>query len=179
MTREVHHKLSGSLTVSTHSPLSLCHIRHHAEVVVGGVAASPYPGDTIMIFFGILASIAAIGTFYWLLFTLAVFALPFFAGVHAGIWAYHTGAGRLGALVVGFVATGLVFGIGQMLLVFVRPTWARLLVAAVFIVPAAIAVTSPPTGSSGSLCHRRPGRPSFPASAPSRWGSRRSCGLRG
>ena len=52
---------------------------------------------TTMIFLGILLSIAAIGFFCWLLFTLAVFALPFFAGVSAGIWAYHTGAGWLGA----------------------------------------------------------------------------------
>ncbi len=40
-----------------------------------------------MIFLGILLSIAAIGFFCWLLFTLAVFALPFFAGITAGAWA--------------------------------------------------------------------------------------------
>ena len=64
-----------------------------------------------MIFIGILLSIAAIGFLCWLLFTLAVFALPFFAGVTAGTWAYGTGAGWLGAIVVGFVAAGLTFGI--------------------------------------------------------------------
>ena len=37
-----------------------------------------------MIFLGIILSIAAIGFFCWLLFTLAVFALPFFAGLTAG-----------------------------------------------------------------------------------------------
>lgn len=37
-----------------------------------------------MIFLGILLSIAAISFFCWLLFTLAVFALPFFAGVTVG-----------------------------------------------------------------------------------------------
>jgi hypothetical protein len=36
---------------------------------------------TTMIILGILLSFAAIGFFCWLLFTLAVFALPFFAGV--------------------------------------------------------------------------------------------------
>ncbi|MBX9650497.1 MAG: hypothetical protein K2X57_25980 [Xanthobacteraceae bacterium] len=92
-----------------------------------------------MIFVGILLSIAAIGFLCWLLFTLAVFALPFFAGVTAGTWAYGTGAGWLGALVVGFVATGLTFGIGQLLLATVRPTWARLLVAAAFVAPAVVA----------------------------------------
>ncbi|MDF2604173.1 hypothetical protein [Sphingomonas sp.] len=92
-----------------------------------------------MIFVGILLSIAAIGFLCWLLFTLAVFALPFFAGVTAGTGAYGTGAGWLGAIVVGFVAAGLTFGIGQFLLATVRPTWARLLIAAAFVAPAVVA----------------------------------------
>ncbi|NDV87399.1 hypothetical protein GTW51_11885 [Aurantimonas aggregata] len=97
-----------------------------------------------MIFIGILLSIAAIGFFCWLLFTLAVFALPFFAlpffaGVTAGMWAYDTGAGWLGAIVVGAVAASLTFGIGQLLLVFVRPLWARIVIALAFVAPATIA----------------------------------------
>jgi len=92
-----------------------------------------------MIIIGIILSIAAIGFFCWLLFTLAVFALPFFAGVSAGIWAYDTGAGWLGATVVGAVAAALTFGIGQFLLVFVRPLWARIVIALAFVAPAAIA----------------------------------------
>ena len=57
-----------------------------------------------MIFLGILLSFAAIGFLCWLLFTLAVYALPFFAGVSLGMWAYGTGAGWLGAIIVGLVA---------------------------------------------------------------------------
>jgi len=92
-----------------------------------------------MIIIGILLSIAAIGVFCWLLFTLAVFALPFFAAVTAGTWGYHTGAGWLGAIVVGMVAAGLTLGIGQILLTIVRPVWAWLLIALVLIAPAVIA----------------------------------------
>lgn len=92
-----------------------------------------------MIFLGILLSIAAIGFFCWLLFTLAVFAPPFFAGITAGTWAYHTGAGWLGAVLVGMVCAGLVRGLGQIMLGIVRPLWARLLIALVFVAPAAIA----------------------------------------
>ncbi len=88
---------------------------------------------------GIILSIGAIGVFCWLLFTLAVFALPFFAGVTVGTWGYHTGAGWLGAVVVGMVAAGLTLGIGQILLTIVRPVWARLLIALVFVAPAVIA----------------------------------------
>ena len=92
-----------------------------------------------MIFLGIVLSIAAIGFFCWLLFTLAVFALPFFAGVTVGAWAYHTGAGWLGAIVIGIVGAGLTLGIGQLLLMVVRPLWAKLLIALVFVAPAVIA----------------------------------------
>lgn len=92
-----------------------------------------------MIFLGILLSIVAIGFFCWLLFTLAVFALPFFAGVTVGAWAYHTGAGWLGAILIGIVGAGLTLGIGQLLLAVVRRLWARLLVALVFVAPAVIA----------------------------------------
>jgi hypothetical protein len=92
-----------------------------------------------MIFIGILLSFAAIGFLCWLLFTLAVFALPFFAGMTAAIWADGTGAGWLGAILVGFVTAGLTFGLGQLLLGTVRPTWARLLIAAAFVAPAVIA----------------------------------------
>ena len=92
-----------------------------------------------MIILGILVSIAAIGTMCWLLFNLAVFALPFFIGLNAGTWAYGTGAGWLGGIVVGLVAAGLTLAVGQGLFMLVRPIWARLLVALAFVTPAGMA----------------------------------------
>ncbi len=92
-----------------------------------------------MFFIGILFSVVAIGFLCWLLFTLAVFALPAFAGVAAGMWAYHTGAGWIGGIIVGFLAAGLTIGVGQLLLAFARPLWLRLAVALVFVAPAALA----------------------------------------
>ena len=92
-----------------------------------------------MIFLGILLGLAAIVLFCWLLFTLAVFALPFFAAVSAGTWAYQTGGGWLGAIVVGLIAGAITLGIGQVLLVIVRPMWVRLPIALAFIAPAVIA----------------------------------------
>ena len=56
-----------------------------------------------MIILAILASLAAIGVLCWLLFTLAVFALPAFVGATVGAWAYGTGAGVPGAILVGLV----------------------------------------------------------------------------
>lgn len=115
-------------------------IRRAVVVVEARLSGLFLTETTTMIFLGILLSIAAIGFFCWLLFTLAVFALPFFfAGVSAGIWAYHTGAGWLGAIFVGIVAAGLTLGFGQVLFMTVRPLWARLLIALVFVAPAVIA----------------------------------------
>ena len=91
-----------------------------------------------MIFIGILLSMATIAFFCWLLFTLAVFALPLFAGITAGTWAYGTGAGWPG-VVVGLAAAGLTYALGQFPFAIVRPIWARLLIAAIFVVPAVAA----------------------------------------
>ncbi|UJX46344.1 hypothetical protein [Xanthobacter sp. YC-JY1] len=90
-----------------------------------------------MIFLGILLVLAAIALLCWLLFTLAVFALPFFAAVSTGTWAYHTGGGWLGAIIVGLITGGIMLGIGQVLLVIVRPMWVRLPIALAFVAPAA------------------------------------------
>lgn len=92
-----------------------------------------------MIILGIVLSFAAIGVLCGLLFTLAVFALPFFAGVTIGTWAYQSGAGWLGAILVGMVGAGVTLGVGQILLGIVRPLWARLLIALAFVAPAATA----------------------------------------
>ena len=92
-----------------------------------------------MVFIGILSSIVAIGALCWLLFTLAVFALPFFAGVSAGNWAFQTGAGWLGAILVGLAVAALTLGLGQFLLAFIRPLWIRLAIALAFVAPAALA----------------------------------------
>lgn len=92
-----------------------------------------------MIVLGTLVSIAAIGAMCWLLFNLAVFALPFFIGLNSGIWAYDTRAGWLGGIVVGLLAAGLTLAVGQGLLMLIRPIWARLLIALAFVAPAGMA----------------------------------------
>ncbi len=94
---------------------------------------------TAMIIFGPLLVIVGIGFFCWLLFTLAVFALPFFVGLTTGIWAFHTGAGVLGGITVGLVAGGVTFGIGQLALAFVPWAWLRLLIILLYVAPATVA----------------------------------------
>ncbi|WP_187434785.1 hypothetical protein [Bradyrhizobium cytisi] len=92
-----------------------------------------------MIIFGPPLVILGIGFFAWLLFTLAVFALPFFAALTIGIWAFHSGAGMLGCIAVGLVAGGATFGIGQLVLAFVTWTWLRLLIIILYVAPATVA----------------------------------------
>ncbi|MER2537597.1 MAG: hypothetical protein ABTQ31_20795 [Rhizobiaceae bacterium] len=92
-----------------------------------------------MIIITILASLAAIGLLCWLLFTLAVFALPAFVGFTAGAWAHDTGAGFPGAILVGAVAAALTLAAGHLLIAFVRPMWLKLIVAIAFVAPATIA----------------------------------------
>jgi hypothetical protein len=94
---------------------------------------------TAMIIFGPLLVIVGIGFICWLLFTLAVFALPFFAGLTIGIWAFHTGAGVLGGIAVGLVAGGVTFGLGQLALAVVPWAWARLLIILLYVAPATVA----------------------------------------
>ena len=73
-----------------------------------------------MIIIGIILSVFGIGFFCWLLFTLAVYALPFFAGLSAGLAAFHSGSGVIGALIVGGLAGGATLAIGQIVFATVR-----------------------------------------------------------
>ncbi len=66
-----------------------------------------------MIIIGLILGALGIGFFCWLLSTLAVYALPFFASVTAGLAAFHSGAGVIGTIVVGIVACTATLGVGQ------------------------------------------------------------------
>ncbi|MGI9375881.1 MAG: hypothetical protein ACR2PC_07275 [Tsuneonella suprasediminis] len=75
----------------------------------------------------------------WLLFTLAVYALPFFAGVSLGLWMYESGSGAFTALLTGLAAAIATLIFGQMLFALARSPVLRLGVALLFAVPAAFA----------------------------------------
>ena len=92
-----------------------------------------------MLVLPIFGSLAAIGALCWLLFVLAIYALPAFASIAAATWAYQTGAGMPASVLVGLVGAALVFGLGQFLILFARPMWLKLAVALAFVAPAAIA----------------------------------------
>ena len=92
-----------------------------------------------MLVIGLILSIFGVGLFCWLIFSLAVYALPFFVGLTAGMAAFHSGAGVLGALLVGIVVGALTLGVGQVAFALVKPIPLRAAIAAAFAIPAAIA----------------------------------------
>ncbi len=92
-----------------------------------------------MLVLGPLLVLAAIGFFCWLLFALAVFALPLFVGVTVGMWAFHSGAGALGGIIVGAIVGGATFSFGQLALSLAPSNWLRLLIIVLFVAPATVA----------------------------------------
>jgi hypothetical protein len=95
-------------------------------------------GATTMLALGLLINVAGIGLFCWLIFALAVYALPFFVALSAGMMALHSGAGVLGAPFVGIVAGGVTLAIGQTAFAMTRSMISRAVIAGVFAVPAAL-----------------------------------------
>jgi hypothetical protein len=68
---------------------------------------------TTVIVLGIILSASGVGFLCWLLFELAVYALPCCAGIAAGLAAFHSGAGIVGALLVGVIAGAVMLVGGQ------------------------------------------------------------------
>jgi hypothetical protein len=102
-----------------------------------------------MIIIGLIRGALGIGVFCWLLFTLAVYALPFSASLTAGLVAFHGGAG---AIVVGIVAGAVTLGAGQLAFAVAGSQFIRAAIALLFATPAAVA------GISCDACrcaHRR------------------------
>ena len=92
-----------------------------------------------MLVIGIILSIFGIGFLCWLMFNLAVYALPFFAGMTAGLAAYHSGSGVLGGLFVGFAAGAITLVVGQTIFATFASPLVRALIALVFAAPATVA----------------------------------------
>jgi hypothetical protein len=92
-----------------------------------------------MLALGLLLNFAGIGLFCWLIFTLAAYALPFFVGLCVFMLALHSGAGVLGAPILGIAAGGMTLAIGQIAFAMTRSVIIRAIIAALFAVPATFA----------------------------------------
>jgi hypothetical protein len=124
-------------------------------VVVEGATLGLFVTElSTMLIIGLVLSVFGIGFFCWVLFTLAVYALPFVAGLTAGLAAYHSGAGIAGAIVVAIIAGGVTLTIGQIALATIRSPLIRGAIGLLYAVPAAIA------GYNGTLGFAQMGIPS-------------------
>lgn len=92
-----------------------------------------------MLAIGIVLSVFGLGFFCWLLFALAIYALPFLAGLTAGLAAFHSGAGVIGALIVGFLAGGAALAFGQIAFATTRTPLIRAIIGLLYAVPATVA----------------------------------------
>jgi len=102
-----------------------------------------------MLAIGIILNIIGLGFFCWVLFTLAIYALPFFVGMTVGLYVHESGTGPLGAIILGMVAAAFVVVIGQVVFSLVRTPILRIAIALMFAVPAAIAGYYATFGVSG------------------------------
>ena len=107
------------------------------------VVVAAHPTDFIVtedaMTIAITLSVAGLGFLCWLAFNLAVYALPFFAAVAGGLFAYHTGAGPIGGAAIAMAAGATTLVAGQFAFVHSRSTILRTMIAAAFALPAAVA----------------------------------------
>ncbi|MGQ0583763.1 MAG: hypothetical protein ACT4O6_17635 [Reyranella sp.] len=92
-----------------------------------------------MLVIGIVLSVFGLGLFCSLLFTLAIYALPFLAGLTAGLAAFHGGAGVIGAIIVGLVIGGATLVLGQIAFATTRTPLVRAGIGLLYAVPATFA----------------------------------------
>ncbi len=92
-----------------------------------------------MLVIGIVLSVFGLGLFCWLLFTLAIYALPFLAGLTAGLAAFHSGGEVIGAIIVGLVIGGATLALGQIAFATTRTPRIRAVIGLLYAVPATVA----------------------------------------
>ncbi|MBI2716792.1 MAG: hypothetical protein HYX37_20445 [Rhizobiales bacterium] len=92
-----------------------------------------------MLAIGIVLSVVGLGSFCWLLFKLAIYALPVLAGLTAGLAAFHGGAGGIGAIIVGLVIGGATLALGQIAFAITRTPLIRAIIGLLYAVPATVA----------------------------------------
>jgi hypothetical protein len=92
-----------------------------------------------MSFIGIILSFVGFAYLCYLLFALAVYALPLFTGVIARLAAYDSGSGPIAAIIIGAIVGSLTLVVGQIAFTRLRSPLIRAALALLFAVPATVA----------------------------------------
>jgi hypothetical protein len=92
-----------------------------------------------MIIIGIVLAFVGLAYLCWLLFALAVYALPLFTAVAVGLAAYCSGSGPIGAMILAAAAGSVTLLVGRLAFARFRSPLIRASIAFVFVLPAAVA----------------------------------------
>ena len=92
-----------------------------------------------MAIIGLIFSLFGLGFFCWLLFALAVYALPFLVGLTVALAAFHSGSGFVGAFIAGALVGVATLAIGQVASATARTPLIRILIGLVYAVPPTVA----------------------------------------
>ncbi len=92
-----------------------------------------------MLALGLVLSFFGVGIFCWLLFTLAIYAFPFFVGLTVAFAVFHSGVGVIGAFLLGCFAGGATLAAGQIAFATSRSPLIRGGIELLYALPAAIA----------------------------------------
>ena len=86
-----------------------------------------------------ILSVLGLGVICWVLFSLAVYALPFFVAVTVGHALYTSEVSLIGAITAAFFAGAATLILGQIAFATIRSTAIRLTLGALYALPAGIA----------------------------------------
>ncbi len=92
-----------------------------------------------MAIIGLVLSIFGLGAICWLLFSLAVYALPFCVGMTIAFAALHGGSGVVIAFGAGAFAAGIALALGRIAFAAARPPLIRAAIGLLYAIPAALA----------------------------------------
>ena len=93
----------------------------------------------MLLIIGIILTFVGLAYLCWLLFTLAVYALPLFVGGSLALAAYHDGSGPIAALIVGVIGSSITLVMAQYIVGRVHSPPVRAMIALIFAVPATAA----------------------------------------
>jgi hypothetical protein len=108
-------------------------------VVEGALTLIAWARTTAMIVVGLILPVFAVGLTCWLVFALAVRALAFYAGIAAMLFATCTGAGAIGAIIVGLCAGAATDAFARLAFAITKSSLPRAVIAFVVVAPAVFA----------------------------------------
>ena len=92
-----------------------------------------------MLALGLVLNAVGLGLFCWLIFALAVYAVPFFVALIIGMTALQSGADVIVALLIGMTGGTVTLVLGQTAVAVTRSLTLRIAIATAFALPAAVA----------------------------------------